>query len=351
MGAGGSFSALAVRSDGTAWLYSNYGSVPVVATTNNGSPFVGKAFARGASYVCAVRADDTVWCWSESNNPNTNNGQLGNGAKASSLLPVQVVTDGIGTPLTGMKKIFAGGATSCAVDGAGALWCWGAGGSSQLANGGVADLAVATKALASAGGAQFTGVDEVALSNTHGCARKTDNTVWCWGSNANGAIGINSGAATVPYPSQVTDLFATATQISVGGSSSCARTNDGSVWCWGTNQYGQLGNGLSTGFASVPARVLASLGGAPFAGASKVVVLNQNTCLLKTADTSIWCWGTYRGAGLTPVQLIENSVPVVGASYLGGCNVAPAYLGSDGKVHLEAGIGTTGKATNQVPCP
>jgi alpha-tubulin suppressor-like RCC1 family protein len=259
-------------------------------------------------------------------------------------MAVQVVTVSAGgPPLTGIAKVFAGSLTSCAVDGTGNLWCWGYGGFGQIGNGFTNNAAVATPVLTQAGGAQFGGVDTVSISNTHACARKVDGTVWCWGGNNYGQIGVGSAQSSFLFPTQVTALFNSALDLSTNATStSCSTTNDGSVWCWGNNPYGALGNGTNVS-SNVPVQVLAAAGGAPFAGAIKVVALNGAFALLKGADHSIWWWGDNK---LTPVPFTESSVPVAGVRSLTGGNGQPGFIGFDGTVHL-----TGGAATTAIACP
>src|SRR5262249_38151784 len=83
------------------------------------------------------------------------------------------------------------------------------------------------------------------LGNTHACTRKADGTLWCWGRNTYGQIGDGTSLTQRNSPVQVSGLAGVG-EASLGGNYSCARTTDGSLWCWGYNAYGQLGDGTTT---------------------------------------------------------------------------------------------------------
>ncbi len=348
--------ALVVRSDGTAHSYSGLTGSPVPVTTASGAAFVGRSFAKGAGHSCGVRTDDTVWCWGGGTL-----GQLGDGTLTGSpTLPVQVVTAG-GAPLAGMRKVFAGASTSCAVGAAGDLWCWGKNADRQLGNGTTTNSAFAVPVQVDAGGAQVSGVEAVTIGR-HMCLRKSDGTAWCWGFNQYGQVGIGSTQTFVSFPTMVATLFDTVTDISVapdigiGGKSTCARTTDGSVWCWGINAYGLLGNGLTTGMALAPVQVLSSAGGAPFQGAARVVVSERRACLTKTSDGSLWCWGTYGGAAPTPLfpqPWLEGGAPTAAVYFLGQGYPTASWIDVDGALHMSGSSGneTTGKVTRTIACP
>lgn len=108
-------------------------------------------------------------------------------------------------------------------------------------------------------------VIEVSVGSDHTCARKTDGTLWCWGKNTDGQLGIgNTTASTVPV--QVTGLAGNVTSVSVGNGHTCARKTDGTLWCWGSNFDGELGIGNLTsrfrraGITPAPARATAPCG-------------------------------------------------------------------------------------------
>jgi hypothetical protein len=288
-------------------------SATVPVQVANGSKFIATNFAYSGSLSCAVKSDGSVWCWGSNSY-----GQLGIGTTtpSSSTLPVQVLMGASGPPLANATKVFVdsySGYAACAVDMTGAAWCWGYGGSGLLGNG-TTNNSLFAAPVATSAGPQLTGVDQISITNDHMCARLTDSSAWCWGSNSNGQIGVGN-ATQMQYlnPAQVTNLSNTVTSISVGSNTSCASTSDGSAWCWGNNSNGILGNGLRTGQAIVPAQVAVGDAGTPFGGATRVEVMTYGytACALKGMDNSLWCWGYYSPMNsLYPVQYTENMVAV-----------------------------------------
>src|SRR5262249_5683353 len=117
----------------------------------------------------------------------------------------------------------------------------------------------------------------------HSCARKTDGTLWCWGYNANGQLG-NGSTTQSTTPIQVASLDASVAQVARGKRHACERKLDGTLWCWRYNNYGQLGNG-STAQSAAPVQV-AALG----TSVAEVATAYQHTCARKT-DGTLWCWG------------------------------------------------------------
>ena len=130
-------------------------------------------------------------------------------------------------------------------------------------------------------------VDRVAAGDAHTCAIADDGDVWCWGDNSFGQLGNSSypnGDSGVPVRTSGFGAGRTATQIVAGANHTCVRTNDGSVWCWGEGSFKQLG----TGVGNQPDPVQVSLG----AGitASRLFAGGNTTCAL-TSDTFLTCWG------------------------------------------------------------
>ncbi len=140
------------------------------------------------------------------------------------------------------------------------------------------------------------------------CAVRGDHTLWCWGRNHHGQVG--DGTMTdQPVPIEVTPLGSEVHQASTSNDFSCAALDDGTAWCWGGNEYGQLGNG-TTDLSLVPVRLVGL--GEDVAAISAGYV---HACALKN-DDSLWCWGdnTYGEIGngsfaspqLEPVQVMTD---------------------------------------------
>jgi alpha-tubulin suppressor-like RCC1 family protein len=224
----------------------------------------------GFLHTCARRADATVWCWGENFA-----GQLGDGTTSSRAMPVQVAG------LVGaVAEVSAGGGHSCARQTDGTLWCWGFNVTGQLGDGTATDRLTPIQV-----SALGTTVTEVSAGAEHTCARRTGSTLWCWGRNHFGQVGDGTFADRAA-PVQVAALEASVAQSSAGYSHTCARKTDGTLWCWGANFSGQLGDGTETE-RLIPVEV-ATLG----AAVAEVSAGGSHSCARKS-DHSVWCWGAY----------------------------------------------------------
>ncbi|MFM1790410.1 MAG: hypothetical protein RLZZ526_737, partial [Actinomycetota bacterium] len=130
-------------------------------------------------------------------------------------------------------------------------------------------------------------VDRIAAGDSHTCAISDDASVWCWGDNGFGQLG-NSAfpGSDSPVPVRTSGFGAvrTATQIAAGSHHTCVLTTDGSVWCWGEGGWGQLGSGSTTQLD--PIQVSLGTG----VTASRIFAGGSTTCAL-TSDTHLTCWG------------------------------------------------------------
>lgn len=212
------------------------------------------------------------------------------------------------TPVAGLQ-FSAGDLGPCLVRAGGTVWCWGENLRGQLGIGAtvpqIADTPLPVQGLG--------GVTMVAASGLHACALLSGGTVSCWGANESGQLG--DGTTTdrsLPVPvaglSNVID-------IAVALGSSCALLSGGTVSCWGENAVGQLGIGSKKN-QSAPTPVL---------GLSGVTSIHdtEGSCALKS-DGSVWCWGdnTYGqlGDGTTterdqPVQVVGLAGPAISISH------------------------------------
>jgi len=223
------------------------------------------SIAVGDAHACSVTSSGGVTCWGANGS-----GQIGDGTAVPRSTPTTV------TGPTNIVAVAAGNAHSCALDGGGGLACWGDDGHGQLGDGGTTTQ-VAPVTIAASG---FTAI---AAGANHTCAVTTGRTVTCWGDNGQGQIG-SSLASNSSTPVAVAGFPGNATAVSAGGDHSCALIADGSVWCWGANGHGELGDGTTTSRAT--AAQVSGLGGvvAISAGATHTCALDMTGAIL--------CWGS-----------------------------------------------------------
>jgi alpha-tubulin suppressor-like RCC1 family protein len=250
----GIYHTCAVTNVGGAWCWGdnnegqlgngtkNNSSVPV-PVTNLSSGVV--AISTGQYYSCALTGDGAVWCWGQ----NSNN-QFGDaGLPASTTVPVQVLNSTGTGPLSGIAAASAGNYGTCALTTAGAALCWGIG--LQVGDGGVGgNYPAMVSGLSS-------GVTSVASGGEPFACAASAGTALCWG-QADEPLGNDSSEnettpVTVPGPTSVA-------AVSAGFMSACALTSTGSVWCWGGNAYGELGNGSTNGENGAAVQVVGLLG-------------------------------------------------------------------------------------------
>jgi alpha-tubulin suppressor-like RCC1 family protein len=200
-----------------AMFWGSNQSTPVQVTGLTGVTQV----AAGGLHSLALRSDGTVWAWGYNFV-----GQLGNGTQTGSGTPVQV------TGLTGVTQVAAGGLHSLALRSDGTVWTWGDGGTG---------LAYLTPVQVTG----LTGVTKISAGDLFSLALRSDGTVWAWGHNGSGQLG-NGTRFDSSVPVQVAGL-SHVTGISAGFDASLATRTRGitaltSVWTWGGNAYGQLGD-------------------------------------------------------------------------------------------------------------
>jgi alpha-tubulin suppressor-like RCC1 family protein len=254
---------------------------------------LGKAAAVAAGYEhsCAVLTDGRLTCWGfRGYGPGA--WHLGDGVDSTQPRPVSAMSGG--APLS-VGAVASGNTFTCAIVGGG-VRCWGFGGYGALGGGGSQPNS-AVPVTVSHAGAPLSGIVEIAAGGlaggtpyTHACARKDEGTVYCWGNNEYGQLGTGTEDG---YP-VVVPLGGPATALAVGALHSCAALADGTAKCWGYNQFGELGIGskvttptptLVQGLAGVEVTGLA-------AGAN-------HTCARVTTAAGVGavrCWGS-NGAG------------------------------------------------------
>ena len=277
--AGGANHSLALKNDGTvlAWGLNQDGqlgdgtntdsSTPVeVKDPNDPSGYLSgvKALAAGSSHSLALKDDGTVWAWGTNES-----GQLGDGTNANSTQPVKVAN------LSGVEAISGGGASSysLALKDDGTVWAWGDNRASQgtRIGGQLGDDEITSSNTPLQVSDLPSGMEAIAAGAEHGLALKDDGTVWAWGYNWFGQLGDGTSTDGTLTTCEVTMIGGTTSSscpdsntpvqisevggieaIAAGGAHGLALKDDGTVWAWGMNQDGQLGNGTYTLGTSTP---------------------------------------------------------------------------------------------------
>ena len=168
-----------------------------------------------------------MWAWGYNDS-----GVFGNGSSEDSAEPVRM-----GGVLSNIRILSTMGFHCLAIDSTGAVWAWGRNRNEQLGN----DL-VSSSSLPIKVPNVPSPIMSVSASGSHSLALANDGTVWAWGCNSLGQLGIGGTTADHP-PTQVDSVLSNVIKISAGDNHSLALTNDGHVWAWGHNYYGALGNG------------------------------------------------------------------------------------------------------------
>ena len=331
-----------LKPDNTVW----YGSPLTKLTNADASAFVATSISTNGYFGCGVKSDGSVWCWGQNSY-----GDLGSGSTASmtAMYPLQVVTNSTATtPLMGISSVSvseSSGDIACAVAATtGAVWCWGYGAQGQIGNGYTFNYPYAVPVTTDmTSGIQFSGVKQISVGYEHVCAVKTDKTVWCWGENNYGQLGLGTTGDTPPVvnPAQVTNLANTATSVAtLSYYNTCASTVDGGVWCWGYNGYNYLGNTTATTTQNQPIQVMISAGATtPLTNVTQVLDFSQSSskaCALKT-DGTMWCWPGASGNYYAVPFTNNSNVPVTSITTVGrGC-----YLDADDKLWVGISPGPT----------
>jgi alpha-tubulin suppressor-like RCC1 family protein len=305
--AAGEYHSVAVRNDGTvwAWGYNSNGQLGDGTTTERTTPVQVILLsgviqvAAGQSHTLALKNDGTVWAWGHNGD-----GELGDGTTTQRTSAVQV------TGLTGVIRIAAGAYHSLALKSDGTVWTWGYNGYGQLGDGST----TSRSSIVTASG--LSSVIDIAGGDDHSLAVKNDGTVWAWGYNGYGEIGdATTTERTTPVQVAQPAGFSNMTAVAGGTYFSAALKGDGTVWAWGHNDYGQLGNG-STNDSSIP--VVSSPCAAPPPPLGSVsaspwvarLTANQSHSLGVKPDGTVWAWGENEYGELGDSTTLTRFTPV-----------------------------------------
>ncbi len=265
-----------------------------------GLPSGVRQVASGGAYDLALLANGTVAAWGANDQAN-GGGQLGDGTTVNHTSPAPVHN------LTGITQVAAGPGHALAIGAGGQVWAWGINTDGQLGDGTLVTRLTPQPVPG------LTGIVQVTVGLRHSLALRSDGTVWAWGDNSAGQLG-DGGAAVHQARFQHVAGLTGITQISAADRNSFAVRSDGTLFGWGLNSRGQLGDG-SINEHSTPEQILT--------GVTQVAAGQFHTLAIAGASHAVWAWGNNGGGqigngtennALFPVQVIAGGVSQVSAS-------------------------------------
>ncbi len=278
----------------SCWGANNNGQLGVNSTTQkliptlvNGS-LTFTTIDLGTDHSCGIASGGAVQCWGANGS-----GQLGLGNNTQKLVPTQVAA-------SGYLQVTSGVFYSCGTRTTGAGNCWGINGFGQL---GDSTKGTRTSPTLVKGSLIFV---EIVSSQTHSCGRTSAGTVWCWGLNANGRLGQDSLTVTESLvPKQILGL-SNVSQLVSGQAHTCARNASNAVLCWGLGDAGQLGTG---DFNNRQTPTAVSLPGG-VSGFVSIAAGASHTCGV-TSTGSLYCWGDNFNGQIGDGSGLDQNVPTL----------------------------------------
>ena len=259
-----------------------------------GTPMAGKKIVQtaiGVTHSMALDSEGKVYSWGE----NTN-GLLGTGDATPATLPVAVRTAGTPMAGKKIVQISAGGSHSMALDSEGNIYAWGWGGEGQLGNGENNNSNVPILVKKEGTGLEGKTIKKVMAGGMFSMVLTSDGNLYSWGKNNYGQIGdgtTNNYNLAVAVKTEGTPMAGKkVVDFSISNEHTVALTSDGQIYAWGRNESGQLGNGTNTA-STLPVAVKTA--GTPFAGKKAVQVVaggweGAHSLALGT-DGTVYSWG------------------------------------------------------------
>jgi alpha-tubulin suppressor-like RCC1 family protein len=229
----------------------------------------------GEYHTCALTQAGAMWCWG-----GNEYGQVGNGSTQYVADPVTIINDGV-------DQIYAGPYDTCALLDTSEVMCWGINPSGSLGTNDPSSRSTTPRFVVNESDEPITGIVDLGCGNSYICALKSDGSVFCWGANTHGQLGVPiSDYSWRRNPIQVQNFPGMANALAVGAEYTCAISDTMDAYCWGVNHNGNLGLGYSDS--------------EPHDTPSQVITLDSNlvdvsagysqTCVLSNVG-SVSCWG------------------------------------------------------------
>jgi alpha-tubulin suppressor-like RCC1 family protein len=315
---GGARHLIVLKSDGTVWDWgynlngklgdntastgsdlSNDRHVPIQVHGPNNVGYLNSitAIMGGEIHNFALKSDGTVWSWGWNSF-----GQLGDGTYTERHTPVQV------SGLISVTALGGRGYHSLAIKSDGTVWTWGYNAAGELGYDTSASPCSPpfTNTCSNVPGQVIglSGVLTVTGGYVHSLALLSDHTLRSWGSNANGQLGNGDASYQSSSAPVMVSGLTNVTQVSAGWKHTVALKSDGTVWAWGRNDRGEVGNGITTTKGiTMPAQV---------GGLSNMIAVSGGDChtaALKS-DGTVWTWGCNERGELGDGTWIDKSTPV-----------------------------------------
>jgi len=304
--AGGGYHSCGLATTGAAycWGYNGHGqvgdntttdrSLPTAVTMPGGVTF--SSIAGGIYHSCGLATTGAVYCWG-----GNTNGPHGNGTTTSSSVPLitRFSTAATIIPMIAAGGESAGASFTCALASEGAVKCSGSNANGQLGDGTTSQRNSPVSVVVPGGEAFLS----IAAGDAHACGLATTGSVFCWGANANGRLGDGTTTDRLTPVAVTMPGGVTFTAITAGQSHSCGLATTGAAYCWGANANGRVGDATTTDrltptAVTMPGGVtFTSLGGGGY-----------QTCGL-AATGAAYCWGANFSGGVGDNTITDRWVP------------------------------------------
>jgi alpha-tubulin suppressor-like RCC1 family protein len=289
---------MGIKTDGTLWGWglNTTGQLGDGTVVSRSSPVqIGTLtnwsnVSTGTSHTIAIKNDGSLWTWGSNGS-----GQLGGGNIINRSSPIQIGT------LTNWSKISAGLDWSISIKTDGTLWSFGTNIGGQLGDGTVVSRSSPVQI------GTLTNWSKVSTGLSHSMSIKTDGTLWGWGQQAASLAPIGDNTITPRSSPVQIGTLTDWSEISAGAQSSAAIKTNGTLWTWGRNLEGQLGNGTSgsVNATSSPIQIGTLTNWSKiFSNSSGLFYL-----ALKT-DGTLWSWGSNPAGQLGDGTVVSKSSPV-----------------------------------------